>query len=319
MANRIVTLHNVSGLDRMYNGQSITDGDTLTIAPKDYDLFANDLALFDDIAASLVLIGNGVADFTNPIAGWEWLQGVDSLPFSDVDEGKQKLSVHPSYKPYIENGTTYAVWAGCGDNINADPNLSELGGGDLLHFSLTDQTATLVKDVKFDHTAFGRVWIHEAYLKFSGGAADDYVSSDIVASGAALQQVANLDLELDGDFVKFVTGGVPGTGTHGFNATPTLIPRTFSMDGDWDYDGANLTPNFDGTGEYKISTVDTAVHRYVQKIPCEGSSPYFSMSSDETAEILPGYFIRINVHNPSLSTWNLSVIMEIYRERTVDP
>ena len=240
-----------------------------------------------------------------------------TLPFSDVDEGgASKLSVHPSYKPNIADGTTYAVWAGGGDDVVSNPSV--LGEGDLLHFDMQTATPIATKDVKFDHAAFGRVWIHEAYLKFSGAGNGDFVSSDIMAGAAVTQTSVNLDLIIDGVFVKPAPGG-PGTGTDGWAASPTLIPRTFSQDGDWDFDGVSLTPNLGGTGGYRISNVDTPVHRYVNRIPCYGECPYFSMSSDETAEINAGYFIRINVHNVSDGNWHLSVIMELYRERTVDP
>jgi len=51
------------------------------------------------------------------------------------------------------------------------------------------------------------------------------------------------------------------------------------------------------------------------------SATYFTMTSDETAELLVanGYFIRITIRNESNSAWNASVLMEIYRERTTSP
>lgn len=243
-----------------------------------------------------------------------------ALPYSELDDtNNRKLAVHPSYKPAID-GTTYAVWTGCGDYIDplgVDPSI--LGGGELLHFDMVPETPVNTIDIKFDHAAFGRIWIHEAYLKFSGGGNGDYVSSDIMASGAnVIDHTVSLDLILVGDLVKYAPGG-PGTGTHGFASTPTLLPRTFSHDGSWNYDGVSLTPNMDDTGDYHISTVEQSVHRYVNKIPTYGECPYFSMSSDETAEINNGYFIRADVHNVSNTAWHLSVIMEIYRERTIDP
>ncbi len=100
------------------------------------------------------------------------------------------------------------------------------------------------------------------------------------------------------------------------------MPRPFSKDGDWDFDGVNLLPNLAGTGEYRISDIERPVHRYFNKIPLYGSSTtYFTMSSEETAELRVdlGYFIRVNVFNNSNSNWSLSCIMEIFRERTVDP
>ena len=92
---------------------------------------------------------------------------------------------------------------------------------------MSQGTPITTVDVKFDHTAFGRIWVHEAYLKFTDAGEGDYILADMVAMGCPLQQSINLDLELDGDLVKFAAGG-PGTGTHGFAGTPALIPRIFS-------------------------------------------------------------------------------------------
>ena len=134
-----------------------------------------------------------------------------------------------------------------------------------------------------------------------------------------VQDAQNLDLVIEDDWIKYSPSG-PGTGTHGFGGSPVLVPRSFSKDGDWDYDGTNLTPNFTSTGGFKISSIERNVHRYINKIPCCGSCPtYFSMSSDETTELPAGYFLRINVHNVSNGTWHADVIMEMYRERTHIP
>lgn len=235
----------------------------------------------------------------------------EDLPLSDL-EG-QPLAVHPSYKPQIFGSTTYAVWTGSGDDVISNPNV--IGEGDLLHFNMITGTATEIKDIKFSPD-FGRVWIHEAYLKFTNGGDGDHIEADVVATATILQTAANLDLELSGDFIKGSAGG-PGTGTHGWAASPVLIPRTFSNDGDWDYDGVTLTPNNTGTGGFNIKIVDTVIHRYVNKIPTQGNCPYFSMSSDETTELLLGYYLRVKCHNVSNTNWEASVIAEIYRERTI--
>lgn len=237
---------------------------------------------------------------------------VDATQFPLSDLPGEPLAVHPSYKPKVD-GTTYAVWTGAGDDVVSDPHV--IGDGELLHFNMTNGGGDVQKDIKFS-TDFGRVWIHEAYLKFTDGGEGDYITADVMASATALQTSVNLDLEIANNCVKLAAGG-PGTGTHGFAGTPTLVPREFSMDGDWDFDGVNLTPNLGGTGQYNICDIDQSVHRYVNKIPIYGTCPYFSMSSDETAELLPGYFLRVNCHNASDSNWHISVIMEIYREKTV--
>ena len=235
----------------------------------------------------------------------------EEFPLSDLEGAP--LAVHPSYKPQLVDGTTYAVWTGAGDDVDSTPNV--IGAGDLMHFNMQTGNAIITNDIKFSPD-FGRIWIHEAYLKFTNGGEGDFITADVMATGVQVQTSANLDLELDGDTVKPAAGG-PGTGTHGFATTPAIIPRTLAKDGDWDFDGTNLIPNLGGTGLYCIKTVDTEVHRYVNKIPTFGSCPYFSMSSDETAELQAGYFIRINCHNVSNGNWHCSIIMEIYREQTV--
>lgn len=311
--SRIVTIHNVSGISKMYAGQTIADTETYTLDSSEENEFKQASNLFVDVGSGDALIGNGSDDIADSTEGWAWLQG-DTISIGyESDSLIGKLAVHTSFKPHVPNSTTYAVWTGAGDDVVTVPNV--LGEGELLHFNMVPGTSLVIKDIKFSPD-FGRVWIHEAYLKFTDGGEGDYISADMVATGVVLQTSVNLDLELDGDYVKFAAGGV-GTGTHGFAATPVLIPRNYSKDGDWDYDGTNLIPNMSGTGEYYIKTVDTVVHRYVNKIPTYGDCPYFSMSSDETTEILSGYFLRVNCHNNSNTTWNICIILEIYRERTV--
>lgn len=246
------------------------------------------------------------------------------LPFSRHLENK--LAVHSSPKPEPEGVTTYAMWAGCGDDLTVDPDQS-LGAGEILSFDVTMSDATIVKDVKFD-PAHGRVWVHQAHIQFENAGNGDNICAHIVApatpllTGSPLQgspQIASPDYIVEDDWVKYAG---PGAGTHALAGTPSLVLRSFSKDGDWDYDGVNLTPNFGGTGKYKITATERVVHKYVHNLPVYGTCPtYFSISSDETAE-LPvnmGYFVRIVAKNASSSDWHMSIIMEIYRERTSIP
>lgn len=236
------------------------------------------------------------------------------FPISDIDN--IKVAVHPSYKPFVEGKTTYAVWSGAGDNTTT----GDIGDGNTLEFNMTTGTALVTKDIKF-HPDNGRVWIHEGYLKFEGGGSGDYICATFVSEPTPLQTSVNLDLEITDNWIHFAAGGA-GTGTHGFADADkiALIPRDFSQDGDWDYDGTNLTPNVGGTGAYKISDIERDVHTFINHIPCLGSSQtFFSMSSDETAELVANYFIRVSAHNISDTNWTAAAIMEIYRERTAKP
>ena len=237
------------------------------------------------------------------------------LPISTLD-GK-KLAVHISYKPNTGKDN-YATWTGAGDDLN-DP--SQVGNGDVLDFYMEPDKLVVSKDIHF-HPSHGRVWIHEGYLKFIDGGRGDHLNADVILPISPLHmnsQIGSLDLIIEDNWVKYSPGG-PGTGTHGFAGTPVLIPRTFSHDGDWHYDGVNLTPCFGSNGDYRISSIERVVHRYINRIPCFGDcATYFPMTSDETAELPAGYFLRVSCHNVSRSHWHASVLMELYRERTHIP
>lgn len=234
---------------------------------------------------------------------------VDQLPLSELDD--TKLAVHASQKPYVPGIHSYAVWTGSGDDIAGN----DIGDGPLVHLDAEPGTPVKTVDVEFLANA-GRVWIHEGYLKFDDGGEGDYMSSDIVARATPLQTSTDLDYNIVDDWLVYAG---PGAGTHGLAGQPVLCPRTYAHDGDWNYDGTNLTPAA-GDGEYKITTVERIVHRYINRIPCSGSSyGYFTMSSNETTELPQGYFMRISQHNVSDTVWHASVIMELYRERTHDP
>lgn len=237
----------------------------------------------------------------------------EDFPLSDVG---QKIAVHSSPKPNEVGKTSYIVWAGAGDDTVSDPNV--LGNGDLLHFSLTPGTSMVSKDMKFS-SDFGKVWIHEPYLSYTDAGTGDYVQAFVVVEPTLLQTFVDKFLYVDNNWVKPVPLDGSITPTHGFAATPRLMPRTFSHDGDWDYDGTNLIPNYAGTGGYKISDIERYVHRFVNKLPVCGSNPYFALTSDESIELPSGYALRIECHNVSNTTWYASVFVEVYREMTNKP
>jgi hypothetical protein len=315
---RTITLTNVSGVDKTYGGQTILDTETYTLTGTEYQRFKQNAALFADVADGSVLVGNGTADFNDPVEGWEWLQNEmkDVVVTQQTKALGGKVAVHSSPKPQIEGIYTYAVWSGAGDNLDT----GTLGDGDLLIFNLQQGIPTVTKRIEFD-AAHGRTWIHEGYVKVNGGGIGDYMEAITYARATPLQQVAQLDLELDGEWVKFAAGGA-GSGTHGFAdpALISLVPRYFAHDGDWNYDLTtnSLTPNLEGTGLFKISTVDKPVHKFINKLPCFGTtSSFVNLNSEETSEVYSNYYIDITAHNISDTTWDASVIIEIYRQRTI--
>lgn len=310
----LVKIKNTSGADGTWVGQFIADTEYYSIPESERSVWIDSQIVFGDVATGNLTVNDGVDDITVAVAGWKTLTGTLTIPLSDLDASK--LAVHPSYKPAGGEKDTFVVWSGAGDDMTT----GDIGKGTTMELNMTTGTESVSKDIKF-HPDNGNVWIHEGYLKFEGGGLGDHLCATFVSEATPLQTSVNLDLEVTDDWIKLAAGG-PGTGTHGF-ADPTkivLIPSTFLMDGDWDFDGLSLTPNMGGLGEYKISTIEREVHTFIQHIPCLGScQTFFSMSSDETAALPLNYFIRVTGHNMSDTNWTAACIMEIYRERTAKP
>lgn len=283
--------------------------DIHTFVDEEYAIDAS-TQLFTLISSGdLIVLDVDDVAITDVLDAWKYLTDhKDALPLSELGD---KLAVHPSTKPTDPNKEFYLVWTGCGD----DTVNHVVGEGDLLAFGMTVGTATVSKEVRFD-PQFGDVYIHEGYAKWHNGGPGDYMSAMIMTDPTVLQQAANLDLVVENDWVKYSVSG-PGTGTHGFAATPVLVKRTFSLDGDWNYDGVNLTPNFSGDGLYKISSIERTVHKYINRIPlCFTSNSYTRLTSDETAWLPPGYFIKVTAYNNSDTDWNCAFMFEVYREMT---
>lgn len=316
MSNSIVTIKNISGASGTWKGQSFDIAEKITLSATEVLDWASDEDIFEAVATHKLCVGDGTDEFPDHIEGWNWLIGNNDqiLPLSDIDSNK--LMVHSSTKPRIDGEPDfYVIWTSTGD----DTSTGTAAEGEPLSFHMTTGVSSLTKDVKFDQSINGRVFIAEAYLKFDNGGEGDSLTSEVVASPTVLQQAVNLDLVVTNNIVSYSQSG-PGTGTHGFAANPILIPRTFSLDGEWNFDieTMSLTPNFTGTGNFRIMDIEKPVHRFFNKLPCHGSSyGYFSMAGDETTELPAGFFVRVRVDNVSDGDWSAHVVMEIYRQVTM--
>lgn len=308
---RIIKIINNSGKDGDWVNQTIPDGESFTIPVEHTTNWVVNPTVFADIGSGKLVVNDGTNNITDPIKGWNYLEGVDLLPRSDLD--KTKIAVHSSPKPTVFGKTSYAVWVGAGDVI-ADGNVGE---DSIIELVLTPGTGVVTKDVKFDPVN-GKCWVHEAYLKWENGGPGDFMTGFIVAPPTPVQTVASLSVIIEDNWLKPVIKDA----THGF-ADPTqiyLIPRSFSHDGWWDYDGVSLTPNLAGTGNYHISDIERNVHKFVNKIPTRGTIyDFVVLTSDETVLLPIGYFIRVEAYNVSDTSWFATVIIEMYRERTVVP
>jgi hypothetical protein len=238
------------------------------------------------------------------------------FPISEVGG---KVWVHSSSKPVLQgNRILYVQWTGRGDDV-----VNHVLGGapdGLLHFECVPGQTVSYKDVKFDQS-FGDIYIHEGYVSWHGAGNGDCVSADILAEPSLLQPFVNKDLIVNENGYVLYSPEGPGTGTHGFAATPQLLSRSFSHDGEWNYTpSTGLTPNFSNTGEWRISIHESPVHTFMRDIPVYGTNPtLFRLVCDESFRLPGGYFLRIRCHNNSDTSWHATVLITIYRERTYQP
>lgn len=234
--------------------------------------------------------------------------------------GDKKLWVHESPKPEFEGKQFFAYYTSRGDDIEN----RHIGKGENLEFVMEPGTNSMTKRIEFiDDPAFGRTYIHEAYAQWNDAKLGDHFCVCVYSKATQLQTVLNKDLVLEsftsGNKIVMAPGG-PGTGTHGFAATPILV-KSHLFTGAWDYSSeGGLVPNMERTGGFDIYDVDMKSNEFMNRIPLLGTSSNFArLESKDTAWIPPGYYIEVEAHNVSNSSWQLTMLMTMFRERTTDP
>jgi len=305
---QILTIKN-TGADGTWTGQTILAGATFTIVESKRKVWRKDTQVFTDVANGILVVGDGVNDITDVVKGWNWMLG-DTQPMSDLGG---KLAVHSSATPTSGNSKFHLVWTGAGDDIVG----GTIGDGDLIVIQNAIGQSTAFIDVEFLSNG-GLTFIHEGYARWSNGGIGDYLTARVLAHPSVVQTSVNLDLIMSGNYILPAPGGA-GTGTHGWGGTPNIIPRTFDKNGGWDYDPTNgLQPNLTDNGEYHISIVEEIVQKYHNKIPTDGTcNTPIVFTSDNTAQLPSGFFIRITTYNTSDTVWHASIFFEVYREKTI--
>lgn len=313
-----IRIKNNTGSVGVWAGQTIDPDEYYTLLEADLIDWRTDSFVFQSVADGDLIVNNGTDetfDIADPIEGWAWLNGtaIQEVEIKEVAkvDGK-KLSVHTSSRPEIANKQFFTVWTGAGDDIVNHV----IGAGNEFKIQTSVGEAEKTLEIEFD-TTLGDVYIHEGYIMWEGASFGDCVSSSVFSRATQLQELINLDLELDGNRVKFAAGG-PGTGTHGFAATPVILPNREDT-GHWDLDASfNLLPNLSQTGEYDIYNIEIEVIRIFHKIPIFGTSTQLNVfKSADSSLLTPGYYIKVVAHNNSDTEWCFSVVMALFRERTV--
>jgi hypothetical protein len=311
--SKTTVIKNLSSNEVTYAGQVIAPSEEYTLQMGESQKFSKDSTLFNDVASGMAAISNG-DEFLTPIEGWNWLTGSlsDVKVLQASDSQGNKVAVHASSKPMVPNKSFYATWVGAGD----DPDTGAIAEGDMLVFDIPESqdNTTVSKIVKF-HPSNGEVYLYDGYIKWQGAGVGDYCTVEVIAEASQLQTMANLDLIVENNWVKYAG---PGMGTHGFGGMPVLVPRAFSRDGDWDFSTATgLVPNFEGNGSFKISDIERTVHTFVNKMPLLGDSAnYLELNSEESTFLPPGFYIKVHVHNASPGNVQATVLMYIYRQQT---
>lgn len=303
--------YKIAELQRTINASPLIVPSCISITASDTDLdleFAIALDGAEDTALDTIIL-----DHVPSVESWVGNDLVEVHVTQQSDSQGDKVATYVSSKPLVAGKTFYATWTGAGDN----PTTGEIAGGDLLTFVFGTEDTELNKSARF-HPDNGEVYLHDGYIKWEGAHIGDYITVRICSDATLLQQAANLDLILDGEWIQYSPSG-PGTGTHGFAATPTLVPRSYSLDGDWDYTTAGgLVPNFDGTGSFKMANIKKAVHTFVNKMPLIGASEsYMKLFSEESTLLPAGFSMDITVYcSDGSGTLQASTIIYVYRQQT---
>ena len=256
------------------------------------------------------------ADITDPTRGWRYITG--GLVTAHIDQtsevGDKKLWVHSTPKPELDGKQFFATWAGASDHVT-----NGIGQGPKLKCVNVVGTAEQTLDFDFDLSS-GDVYLHEAFISWYGPSGADIgegniFEAKIIASATQLQTAANLDYELDGDRVKYASGG-SGTGTHGFAANPTLVPNRLCT-GYWNYSvGTGLLPA-SGDGKFDIYQTEQIYMTLTQEFQLNPHPTYeFHFSSGDTTRFQPGYFVRVKTYNNSNTDWTLIMNVGLFREVT---
>lgn len=312
MATQLIILKNNTSRILSFAGKDLAVSEELEVSSSMQAFYKESQELLELIVNNDIVVSNGIKDLST-VEGWKWLLGNNSFPISEVGN---KIWVHSSAKPVIDGKMFYSQWVGSGD----DEQNGLLGQGPLGVVQNTQGTPKSYVDFKFS-SEFGDTFIHEGFASWQNAKLGDYLNALIIAEGSHLQQMVNLDFIIDEEGYVLYSPLGPGTGTHGFASAPYLLPRSFSHDGDWDYDEINgLRPNWTKTGGYKISQNESIIHRFINRVPVLGTSATPTrLVSEDTFKIPHGYFLRLECVNVSDSDWSAAFFITVYRERTFQP
>lgn len=314
---RIATITNTTGITGTWAGIEIATGASYTLEAGDFDRFAQKQSIFNAIANGTLVVSDGVTTLS-AFDGWQWLVGnrqeVSITQTSEVAD--KKLWTHNSAKPEVEGKHFFSQWVGFGDDMTT----GAIGGGNQCIVQNTVGVPTKSIDIHLYNIGTD-IYLHEGYAMWAGCSIGDTFSATVMSSPTQLQTAANLDYELDTNNRVMAAASGAGTGTHGFAATPILVPCYAAVqEGYWNYDEvAGLTYAPAADGKYDIFSVEVAVNRFIESIPLLGtSSTYTQFDSDDVSKLPPGYFLRIETNNASNTTWDLAFMMTVFRQKTVN-
>ncbi|NJO64944.1 MAG: hypothetical protein HC836_44580 [Richelia sp. RM2_1_2] len=317
MATKIVENITANDIELKDLGITILAGNTYDLSSKPKSVIANSNNLAQQLGTGNLVVQKDPG--ATPIEYYTTVEAIRALmDFHETmpkSTDSVKIAVHASAKPTnTSTGIPFNThWTGAGDDVTNHV----LGDGPMAFITNEVGVATKSVDVEFD-PLFGKVFILHGYIGFDSAGGGDYISATAVARATVLQQFVDLDFVIDNHKVKIASGG-PGTGTHGFGGTPTLVPN-LTLTGHWNYsDIHGLTPSLDQTGAYDIYDIEVEVDRLMNKIPVFGDNHVtMSLEASDHSELAPGYYIKVTTHNVSNTAWRAWFFVEMYRERSVN-
>ena len=308
MSIKTIIIKNIDTVDHTYAGQLILDGESYTIQSEaERVAFASSILLNQHLWAGtpLVAISDGVTDMTGTV-GDAYLKLTDADP-KDLDG---KKVVHQTSR--MLGTTTY--FAGEGDD-ESDP--MTCGGGPKIRGKMASGVASSVFKCRFN-VIDNKSYLHEGYLQWEGGRNDCISVSIIPRITPNTVAGSGTDYNLYGGYL--IVPASPGTGTLVVdNADRVLVQVPLDENGNrksagyfdavWNTNTKvfdSITPNYGGTGEFNMFTVEVNLARFVAS-QCILGNGFMQMQTSDIDMVGHNMQIKIdlltNASEPAHDWW----------------
>lgn len=220
----------------------------------------------------------------------------------------ERMLVKLTQRPMpIDGRKYYTVWTGSSDDMENERRTN--GPQIKIDVSNTDTSKTC--DIEFMNSS-EKIYIHNGYIGWENAGWLDTITMDFMSKATPVIESSGGAYAIENHKIKYVG---TGNGTHILGGTPVFVPS--NSNGWWDL--VNYSPVFNSSqqGAYDWYDVEVLVSRFVNQVPVYGTCYQLTeLTSYDTEEIPPNYFIRVTVTNKEAKNWKFWGMLTIFREVT---